>query len=1273
MKKVIILIFLLCSLAFAEKPYRILHSFSSGELHLLNAREDLAKYHSGCSLMENMIPIPQGGAQKRPGTIYVAESKNNTVIRLLPFEYSTEQSYVLELGNQYMRFYTSNAQITTGAGTETLAPGNVTAHWLLNETDGLTVNEEGSTTHNGTSSVDCGTLTATGKVGTGCFDLDAQYTVEIADDANFSFTDDSNDTAFSIACWAYITPQSAVQNLLSKWRDDNVAREWRFSLNNSQKLQLHLSDTTASLTGDIVSHYKLNDDAADTLVDDDIELEDGNSTPSNTTDITTTGKIGKCFDFGGDQAVEIDDQATHSFGNGTDDSAFSLAAWIFVEDNGLFQYILSKFDLTSGSEAREWRFHLYIEQLVFFLQDENANRYQKITTNSQLTAGWHFVVGTYDGRGGSSAALGMNLYVDGSIASSWREYHSGYVAMENTATKVVIGSRYGTGGSLGSFFENKIDNVMIFDVELSAAEISSLWNDGSGTETLSSGGGDVFTASDDAISLGWHFLACTYSAPWSDAGDGIIFYVDGVAVDSTATNDDNYTAMQGAGEAVRIGSQNNSGDSADEKFWGDKIDEVSIFSDVLTPTEITALFAVTPYEITTPYLTADLFELKYEQSADVLYIAHPDYETRKLSRYADTDWTVTAFSANAGPFRTQNIDEADTISASATTGSVTLTATGHFPFALGSTAGHEPSGSIATSKSQTGALFRLAHPISTLSFSDTLEDDIGASQTEGVSWMSCGTLYEGAGWTWVTGGTWLGTAKVQRNYTIGAAVGNGADEGASLRWETVFSFDGVTTARNISTAGSEDDGDADYRIIFADDTSGTIESYFTTNQTEHIGVVQITSVSSLTSAIGTVLTTLASTDATHKWSEGSWSNYRGWPIAVAFFEDRLVFGGNTSQPDTIWGSVTADYENMKEGANDDDAVAFTLSSRQVNAIRWLVGKNKILIGTSGAEWSLSGSVDEPLTPSNVKAEQQSTYGSANLQANLVNESVLFFQRGAEKMRELAYNWELDSYVAPDMTILAKEITGNGITDTAFQQIPDSILWCVREDGELPIFSYERKENITSWSRLITDGDFESVAIIHGAAEDQVWVSVERTIDSNPVRYIEYFSARDFGDDPCDAFYVDCGATYTTDVNVISDLTWLEGESVIALADGAIVTDLTVSSDSVTLGGVYQQVQIGLPYTVQLRTMPLSWVGEGTTIQGRIKRINEVIPRWYKSGDFYIGRDSTDKELVSITGQTTSEDRVTFPPGYDRPAYVYVYQLSPEPLTILALMIEFMIY
>jgi hypothetical protein len=114
------------------------------------------------------------------------------------------------------------------------------------------------------------------------------------------------------------------------------------------------------------------------------------------------------------------------------------------------------------------------------------------------------------------------------------------------------------------------------------------------------------------------------------------------------------------------------------------------------------------YQIATPYLTADLFDLDIKQSADVMFIAHGSYEPRKLSRTGDTSWTLAVTAFADGPFRTENTTLANTISANAVTGSVTLTAS-VATFVLGTTAGHKPSGAVATSKSQTGALFRIIH------------------------------------------------------------------------------------------------------------------------------------------------------------------------------------------------------------------------------------------------------------------------------------------------------------------------------------------------------------------------------------------------------------------------------------------------------------------------------------------------------------------------------------------------------------------------------------
>jgi len=78
-------------------------------------------------------------------------------------------------------------------------------------------------------------------------------------------------------------------------------------------------------------------------------------------------------------------------------------------------------------------------------------------------------------------------------------------------------------------------------------------------------------------------------------------------------------------------------------------------------------------ELTTTYLTADLFQLKFTQSADTLYITHPSYKPRKITRTSDTAWTITDLTFLDGPYLNTNVT-ASTLGLSATSGSVTVTA-----------------------------------------------------------------------------------------------------------------------------------------------------------------------------------------------------------------------------------------------------------------------------------------------------------------------------------------------------------------------------------------------------------------------------------------------------------------------------------------------------------------------------------------------------------------------------------------------------------------------
>jgi hypothetical protein len=864
------------------KVNHIINSFNAGELSpKMDARIDQEKYAFGCRTLENFIPLIYGGSERRPGLEYIATQKSSSAKgRVVAFEHSVDDTYILLFENQVIRVFRNGAQVLDSVGTNDIsALDNVIAHWQLDEIDGTNVVDADGATHDGTATADATVLTTTGKVDT-CFNLDGQYTVEVANHADFNFTNGAADSAFSIACWAYVTQEGNVQVLLSKWRDGATTSEWRFSLTDDRKLQLHLSDSSSDLESDRVAQWFLDDNAANTDVDDNVAAipHDGTASQNtNTAGFSVTGKLGNCFDFNGDQYIAVSDHNELSFGDGTNDSPFSIAAWIYVTNHTSSQTIIAKYDWPDGANV-EWLFQLDSdEKLSFSIYDDSAMvAWHRVKTDEALSVGWHFVVATYGGDE-SDPGNDMIIYVDNTVVDQTADSAGTYTAMENTGENVTIGAHY-NAAALRQYFQDKIDNVVLYDIELSAANVSTLWNSGNGIQTTTAI--EVFAVSDEALSVGWHFLACTYSAPGSaTAASGIILYVDGEAVSSTATNDANYTAMQAGAEEVRIGSQRNSGDTGNENFWGDKIDEVSIYGDVLTPTEIASLYSTTPLEITSPYLTADILSLKFETSADVMFITHPSYESRKLSRINHIVWTLEASDIKTGPFRSENDDTSKTIVASATTGTVTLTAAGHSPFVTGTTEGHEPSGTLATSKSQTGALFKLVHATGTPSQAGALVTNDDTSTHTALD------VPKGVTWDFTTNGTW-GTAANSASVVLERSYDSGTT------YETLVT---VTSAanKNITTSGTEEFADAIYRARVSEEggDASICSTQLSVRDTSHVGIVEITSVTSPTVAIGTVLKTLGSTDLTHRWSEGSFSNYRGWPIDVTISaEERYDMG-----------------------------------------------------------------------------------------------------------------------------------------------------------------------------------------------------------------------------------------------------------------------------------------------------------------------------------------------------------------------------------------------
>ena len=1200
-KLILILVLLIAVTCLGAKTNKIIQAFNAGALSpKMNSRHDQEKYQMGCRTLQNFYPMIYGGAERRPGTEYVADCKSSSAkSRLMAFEHSVDDTYILEFANQVIRVFKDGDIVYSVLGTEDLSSAsNVIAHWKMNDTAETT---------------------------------------------------------------AVVDAEGATYNGVLYGGDKATA-------------------------------------AASTATDTD--GADGTNRSFDMSQLAAASG-----------AVQVSDAAAFSFGDGSDDSAFSLHAWVKYTDNGLRQDIITK----TFEGAHEWELYVNTDdKIVFGLRDESTAGAVYITSNTTLTEDeWTFVVGTYNGQGGATAAGGLKIYVDWALDESTATNNADYDAMEDGAADLYIGGANGltptaVSGSIGTIVGN-------YDKAGSVGEYKCF--DGIYNEAAAAAG--ICDAYPAYIGKDWGAGAAKTATGfkiWGPPTHGFVNSANPTVTVTLQGSADNTTwtdlAASSATDAANLKLEKLSGiteasyryhrvltthnGSANEIYCNEvvfyttggpsfkgKIDNVAVFNKELTANEVSAIVSTdttTPLEITTPYLTADLFEIKSEHSADVLYLTHPDYESRKLSRLSDTSWTFALLGIENGPFRDENDNTAFTIQPSGTTGDITLTATGGSPFVDGTTAGHEPSGALNTSKSKTGALFRLSHPTDTPSIVQNLDSNVLNDATDTIK------VNRGVTWDFVTNGTWgaggggPSSIVLERSY----------DEGTT--YETVHTVTSLAN-KNVSTSDKEEVADAIYRArVSVAGGTGTANIHISIRETSVDGVVKITSVDSTTVANATVLATLASASSTHQWAEGAWSNYRGWPISVSISpEERLVFCGSTSKPLTVWGSGIGDFENFEEGVLDDDAIVFTLvgSGRQ-NRIRWVTPKTALAIGTVGGEHILGASKeDEALTPTNVQARVQTSYGSADIQAIRIGQAILFVQRGGRKVREMVYDFDSDSHKAEDLTVFADHITASTVVDMAFQRTPDPILWCVRNDGDMAILSYERDQNIFAWAEYVTsdstgDANFESVAVIYGGKgkEDEVWVSVERVINGSQVRYIERFKPRDWGADLEDACFVDCGVTYdsTTASSVISDLSHLEGETVHVFADGLLFSASTVdgglvgvvssSTDALTEVNV---VHIGIPYYSTIKPMKLDLGGLGLAPQ---KKVTEGTLSFYQTigGDYGTSTSNMYPINYSAEGESTTElftGDITMPfdGGYTRQGDVIIIQDEPLPMTLLSLTLD----
>ena len=634
----------------------------------------------------------------------------------------------------------------------------------------------------------------------------------------------------------------------------------------------------------------------------------------------------------------------------------------------------------------------------------------------------------------------------------------------------------------------------------------------------------------------------------------------------------------------------------------------------------TLLSGGSPYEVTTPYLEADLFDLHYVQSADVLTIVHPNYPPQELRRLGSTSWTLTAISF---------------VSALSAPTSVAATATG-------------------------GTTVPYTYVVTTVGANGIDESVISSAATCNGNLLASGA-YNTITWAAATG---------------------------AQRYKVYKQTNGL-----YGYIGQTD------QLTFKDDNI-------------------VADLSVCAPIVNNPFTAAGD-----------------YPGSVSYFEQRRCFAGTTNKPQNIWLTKSGTEANMNYSlpTRDDDSITFRVAAREANTIRHIIPLTNLVLLTSAAEWRITSINSDALTPTTVSVRPQSYVGASNVQPVIINNNMIYSAARGGHMRELAYSWQANGYVTGDLSLRAPHLfDGNTIADLAFSKSPYPIVWAVSSTGNLLGLTYVPEQQVGAWHHHDTDGAFESICVVAEGNEDVLYAIIKRTINGTIVRYVERLSTRLFTSQS-DAFFVDCGATLNTanttattvtvsggttwdtgdTVTIMSTssttvatarlgsalpaglrstaingfsfardsvtgLSWLEGKTVSILADGSVHPQRVVTSGTITLDQAAAKVQVGLPITADIQTLPWSAQMDASFGQGRAKNVNKVWLRVYRSSGIFVGPDATDlteakQRTTEIYGSPpalkSEEIPVMIKPSWDDSGQVFVRQSDPLPLTVVSMTLE----
>lgn len=642
-------------------------------------------------------------------------------------------------------------------------------------------------------------------------------------------------------------------------------------------------------------------------------------------------------------------------------------------------------------------------------------------------------------------------------------------------------------------------------------------------------------------------------------------------------------------------------------------------------------------ELATPWAAADLPNLRWDQSGDVVFVACAGYRQRRIERRDNDSWSVVTYESDNGPFMVINTS-AITITPSGTTGDITLTA----------------SQSLFKS-TQVGTLFKLTHTgqsaSASISAENTFSSPIRVTGVDGARQFAV-----------VITGTFSATVTLQ--YSIGA-VGSWVDAPSGS----------YTTPTGIAYDDTLDNQIIYYRIGVKTGgyTSGTAEVSLTYSSGSQSGIARVTSFTSATVVNAAVLSAFGDTTATADWYESYWSAYRGYPSSVSLYEGRLWWAGK----DRIWGSVSDSFANFDdETEGDSGPINRSIGSGPVDQIYWMLPMQRLLLGAGGSIWSArSSSFDEPLTPTNFNLKDVSTQGADQVNAVKIDTAGVFVQRSGSRVYQAGYDGNAYDYTVTELTAHVPEAGEPGVIRVAVQRQPETRVHFVRSDGTVAVMVLDIQEQINCWVDVETDGLVEDVCILPGETEDQVYYTVNRTVNGSTVRYHEKWAL----ESQCQGASVNRQAdSFIIGAGTVTGLDHLEGEDVVVWGDGVDQGTQTVTAGAT--GTTYTAWCAGLTYRARYKSTKLAYAiaeSQGTALTQK-KKVTELgliatnmHPQGVKYGpDFDTLDDMPGTEAAGDVDQDTvwdSYDYETFTFGgyWDTDSRLCLEANAPKPVTLLA--------